>query len=466
MQIPLSTVNIVKTKVDELLTDQDWLGKILSGNFYEFEQLLHKSILSLYDKICEELISLVSKTCEFINVQKELAKELAKELGLKRLTNRICTIQLRTGTKIAYESLYAKQAPDEYVGTRHLSLRWWKSEAGGSPMYKSLSCLFSVLCPSFGVAKSLLNYQGIGANFDRIRSLSLALAEQVMQDRASIQLAPNETLADKRVVIAIDGGRSRTRVYEEGQAGRDQKYDTPWREPKLFVITTANEKGEVNKEELPIYDASFGDDETFELLAQYLERLEIHRAKSVQFLGDGAPWIWNRARPMLLRLGVAAEKIIETLDYYHAMEHLHELKVYFDCEESDSVFTHLKVALWKGDIQQMGQLIKKGISKVTLDEFNPFKYFWKQRNRIDYQRLKDENLPCGSGIVESGIRRIINLRFKSPSSFWYPENLEKLIFMRAIALSGRWNIMMNNFHQFCALFFIFNFCNGFDSTAQ
>lgn len=92
----------------------------------------------------------------------------------------------------------------------------------------------------------------------------------------------------------------------------------------------------------------------------------------------------------------------------------------------------------------MAKLIKEGITDVILEDFNPFKYFKKQQNRIDYQSLKADSRPCGSGIVESGIRRIINLRFKSPSTFWYPENVEKLIFMRGVALSGRWEIMMKN----------------------
>jgi len=63
---------------------------------------------------------------------------------------------------------------------------------------------------------------------------------------------------------------------------------------------------------------------------------------------------------------------------------------------------------------------------------------------MTYNQLRQRNLPCGSGIVESAIRRVINLRFKSPSTFWKPENVEKLIFLRAIFLAGRWNIMINN----------------------
>ena len=51
---------------------------------------------------------------------------------------------------------------------------------------------------------------------------------------------------------------------------------------------------------------------------------------------------------------------------------------------------------------------------------------------------------CGSGIIESGIRRIINLRFKNASTFWKKETVEKLYFFRAALLSKRWDIVMDN----------------------
>lgn len=64
--------------------------------------------------------------------------------------------------------------------------------------------------------------------------------------------------------------------------------------------------------------------------------------------------------------------------------------------------------------------------------------------RLRYDLLTKKSLPLGSGIVESSIRRIINLRFKSPSTFWKIKNVEKLIFLRGILLAGRWSIMINN----------------------
>lgn len=440
MQISPSEVKVLKTEFERLILSESWLSILLRGDLYEFEQKLHSALCSLYDKTSEVLINVVSGSRDFIIAQ----EQRASTLGLKKLAFRQASLQLRTGTKIRYDSLYAKQAPKGYDKSRHLSAVIWQSNNSCGPMYKSLSCLYSVLCPSFEVSKSLMKYQNISANFDRVRKVSLSLADDCMEERERIQLSPGESLAGKRVVIAMDGGRTRTRVYEEGKTGRAEKFETPWREPKLFVITTIDDAGKMNKAEKPIYDGTFGDDETFELLAKYLKNLEIEKAESVQFLGDGAPWIWNRVRPVLLKLGVAETKITETLDYYHAIEHLHEMKVFFDKDKQGAHFERLKKALWQGDFKQMTVLIKEAIPGVVLEEFNPFKYFKKQQERLNYQALRAENRPCGSGIIESGIRRIINLRFKSPSSFWYPENVEKLIFMRAVALSGRWNIMMNN----------------------
>ncbi len=441
MKISPSVLKVLKTEFDKQISSEEWLNILISGDLYNFEQLLYESIMTLYDKICESLINEVSNSAEFIAKQK---KE-AESKGLKKLVSRPVELQIRTGTKIKYASLYAKKAPKGYEGSRHGSMLIWSSNLKSSPMYQSIICLLSVICPSFDLSKRILNYQGIHANFDRTRALSLSLGGVAISKRSSIQLAAEESLEGKRVVISMDGGRTRTRVYAyEGRAKRDQNFDTPWREPKLFVITTIDEKGKINKQDLPIYDSSFGDDETFEILKEYLKNLKIEKAKDVQFVADGAPWIWNRAKPMLIDLGVKKEKIIETLDFYHAMEHLHELKEYLEKDEIDSIFKKLKQALWEGSIGKMKRLLVKGIPGVDLEDFTPYKYFVRNKHRLDYQSLKKQNRPLGSGVIESGIRRVINLRFKSPSTFWYPENVEKLILMRGIALSGRWEIMMNN----------------------
>jgi hypothetical protein len=272
-------------------------------------------------------------------------------------------------------------------------------------------------------------------------------SEMCIRDR----LKPGENLAGKTVLIAIDGGRCRTRQpnghFSTKNDRNYEQYNTPWIEPKLFVISTIDENGQTNKIDLPIFDATFGDDELFELLRTYLVKLEIHKAKTVQVAADGAPWIWNRARPFLLTLGVDNERIVETLDYYHAREHLTTLTKYLPVEKQEQSLVLFQKLLWDGDIAGIKTQLQIIFPDLETNPLKPFDYFEKNATRMNYKYCKENNLVCGSGIIESGIRRVLNLRFKCPSAFWKPENVEPLIFLRAAFLSKRWEYLQNNFYK-------------------
>ena len=63
---------------------------------------------------------------------------------------------------------------------------------------------------------------------------------------------------------------------------------------------------------------------------------------------------------------------------------------------------------------------------------------------MKYRFFKSQDIPCGSGSVESAIRRVINLRLKSPGSFWLKDGAERFLFLRSQLISERWNIFMAN----------------------
>ena len=140
---------------------------------------------------------------------------------------------------------------------------------------------------------------------------------------------------------------------------------------------------------------------------------------------------------------------MEVLDYYHVCEHITDLielfpKANLENIKEAKVYKKLSNYIWTGQqsafittVNELGKGNMKAVNKAL-------RYFRKHRCRTKYQKLRNQNLPCGSGIVESAIRRIINLRFKCPSSFWIKENVENLIFLRANFLAGRWDILMNN----------------------
>ena len=48
-----------------------------------------------------------------------------------------------------------------------------------------------------------------------------------------------------------------------------------------------------------------------------------------------------------------------------------------------------------------------------------------------YVTVDQQHLPVGSGPVESAVRRVINLRFKAPGSFWEAQTVAELTHLRA-----------------------------------
>ena len=69
-------------------------------------------------------------------------------------------------------------------------------------------------------------------------------------------------------------------------------------------------------------------------------------------------------------------------------------------------------------------------------------YFETHAHRMQYETFKANNIPQGSGCVESAIRRVINLRLKAPGTFWTPAMAEYFLFLRSQLLSGRWSIFI------------------------
>ncbi len=43
--------------------------------------------------------------------------------------------------------------------------------------------------------------------------------------------------------------------------------------------------------------------------------------------------------------------------------------------------------------------------------------------------------------MESAIRRVINLKMKGNSIFWYPESANPILLLRSFFKSGRWNLL-------------------------
>jgi hypothetical protein len=260
-------------------------------------------------------------------------------------------------------------------------------------------------------------------------------------------LADGPGLEGKRIAIGIDGGRLRLRenVPDESprKSGR-RGFKAEWREPKLFVVYELDARGRREKKGFIRYDATLGNaNDAALLLADLLTSLGAQSAKELVFLGDGAQWIWSRFDFLQRIFSEEGAKTTQIVDFYHAAEHLqliaNEVKGW-SATESLNWFKANKAILRAGKIETLidnckalckGRKAKKIASLLA--------YFEEHADRMRYSDFESRNLPIGSGAVESGIRRVVNLRLKGNGIFWTRKVAEGLLHLRSQLLSGRWN---------------------------
>ncbi len=449
MNLPsIDTSKLVKNFSLKLLSIVTALQEhLLSGDFQAMETGSQSLMNEIYDEVVEEVIKSVARS----QALKLRLLDYGKKLGLKRLRVRKTSVQIRTGTIIYYISYYAQDSPSAYSGSRHVTAGYWGLIGKASPHYYTMAGMVSVLCPSFAIGVQLVSHLGIQGNYNRFRCLALQMSKAGKSMGVKALLKEGESLKGKRVVVSIDGGRTRTRSYTGKFTKKgNEKFDTDWREPKLFVIHVLDEEGKIaRKTELPFYGVTMEDiHESMNQLTTTLIALQAHEAKEVQFIADGATGIWNNIKAALLNAGIPAKKITFTLDYYHAVEHLSKMiKMLPNLTEKEQKtwLKELKDDLWEGNIFEIKRKVKLHIEnnnqKISDHLQTELTYFDKHIDRMKYKTFKRKKWLCGSGLVESAIRRIINLRFKSPSSFWMPENMEQLCFLRATFLAGRWKYL-------------------------
>jgi len=310
----------------------------------------------------------------------------------------------------------------------------------------------AALC-SFEEARHMMESRGCSLNIKTVRNVTKRFAARA---RAGQKTAPvlamlrMENLQGRRVVLSSDGGRLRIRTAKQGRRTKKKRahYKTDWREPKLLIIYVVNDDGKVDNKILPLIDGTLkGTDVLFAFMHIYLRSLDLSSVDQILFVADGAHWIWESvqlARRMLNMGGVHC-KILELIDFYHVAQHLHAfagLKRQWSQKKRKQWISRQKRLLKGGETKQVLrnlQMAAKGTKSKLL--YRELMYFVNNRERLSYKEVADLKMPIGSGAIESAVRRVINLRLKSPCIFWKEDTAEEMLLLRAYYKSGRWSLL-------------------------
>jgi hypothetical protein len=209
-------------------------------------------------------------------------------------------------------------------------------ESGVTPYVWSNIAKYGTIMNSFEIAKKTLKDWGIKISLEIISRLTYKFGMEGLSIRNSKILAleqdrleASSSLKDKKVIISVDGGRTRIRNYDQKKTNpktKRRKYTGEWIEPKLLTIYTVDEKGKkIKNGEVPVInDGTYGNyKKLLKILEMYLVSLGINQSKEILLIADGADWIWLHIPPLLHRLG-CRDKTSYLVDFYHATEHLQD----------------------------------------------------------------------------------------------------------------------------------------------
>jgi len=226
-----------------------------------------------------------------------------------------------------------------------------------------------------------------------------------------------------------------------------QSFDAEWREPKLVTFFIHNDKGRMVKKSRATIDGTLpGPDAMAELVAMRLHRLGAARAQSLTFVSDGAVWIWDRIHAMVKQAGIPETvRVSQVLDNCHAAHHVSLALKSMDLAEEDRMpsYCDLRSRLRNGEWRSVVQELEQHADATPDNEkiLTEISYLQRQgeAGRLAYPAFKGQGLPLGSGAIERGIRRVINMRLKGNGMFWREKNAESMLQLRALVISNRWD---------------------------
>ena len=398
---------------------------------------VHTALINFIEQLILSVLQQVLYSQKLLVTLKKLGATSAFRFNGYKQTS----IRLLSGLSMSIDSPYfarvkSKKRPGRKSKKRkaksggHLGLSYLGFMGRCSTKLASSAVQAALLCPSFEIAKKTLHSFDIKLDVKTIQRLCRELGNQAMEHRQKISLCDADGVKGRTLFICMDGGRLR--------------------EPTQLVIQWLNPDGSKCKGTAPLYDATLADiDDAFKLLESYLVQLDISKADLVVFCADGARGYWKRFTPLAKKLKIKSH--YEVIDYTHAKQNLQEvvdkLPKKLGSKKRAAIAKDWNNLLWQGKLDdifcQIRCLIKS--TKKRKQALNKFKnYFLNNYNRMQYATLSKFDLPTGSGCVESAIRRVINLRLKSPGTFWKRETAEVMLFLRSTLLCGRWSNMLKN----------------------
>jgi hypothetical protein len=260
--------------------------------------------------------------------------------------------------------------------------------------------------------------------------------------------AQDEALVGAAVLaVSLDGvmapmkdGQREARREQSRQEGKQTRGPAGYREVGCGSVSHYDENGDRLR---TVRNARMPESKKLTLKRQLVAEVENALRRQPQLrlvkVADGARDNWE----FLAKDLPPGEEVV---DFYHAAEHLRRA---FDdaygegSVKSQSGFEEYRHVLLKAD-DGVGKVIRTlAYHHRRKPRCGPLKqelaYFRRNRSRMDYARLRAQNLPIGSGVVEATCKTLVTERMKRSGQRWSLDGGQAILTFRALVQSDRFD---------------------------
>jgi Uncharacterised protein family (UPF0236) len=234
------------------------------------------------------------------------------------------------------------------------------------------------------------------------------------------------------VIGEIDGSMIPI-VFFEKDANSDKRKSRKvcWKEARLSV---AKEKGSITK----VFLATLGSTERAgELLRRCVNKIGRGNQTKIHCLGDGATWIYEQVERVF---GLQANYLI---DFFHLSEYLAYAAENCCHDNSKEWLKEQQEKLKKNKLEEVLATLKNNIESEEVPDKNApvrrcCRYIENRPGQFKYQEAIKNELPIGSGEIESGNKSIVQKRLKIPGAWWKIDTAEYMLALRCVRNNGDW----------------------------
>jgi len=270
---------------------------------------------------------------------------------------------------------------------------------------------WTLMKPSEGTVKRVLQYVG----------------EFLETSEFLHTIQSNQTVSKQAVTLAMSMDSTSVLIRKKGwkhaTAATISTYDTDGNRLDTVYVGRMPEKGKIQAKRL---------------LEKEVEAItKKHKFKHIVCIADGARDLW-------LFFHKKYPNAIHVVDFFHVCEHLSKLSELLFKDSSDAKAWYKKHrTILKEDPNGASKVIRavryrRSKAKENSEIESELKYLQRNRRKMSYFELQQNNLPIGSGVVEAACKNLIGARMKKSGMRWSINGGQAVLTLRSLILSDRW----------------------------